>query len=66
LRRSLSRYGGYGHVGRWLVEKFDHEDDRYAVESDGKLVVHRHDGTVKTYTKGSFSTVDGKPMEIGF
>jgi integrase len=27
-----------------MVEKFDHEDDRYAVESDGKLVVHRHDG----------------------
>jgi hypothetical protein len=44
------------------VETFGHEDDQYHLYDDGKLEVHRHDGTVKVFMPGSFSTVDGKRM----
>jgi hypothetical protein len=45
------------------VESFDGEDDRYYLYADGRLEVHRADGTVKTFMQGSFATVDGKRLE---
>lgn len=46
------------------VETFAHKDDEYHLYNDGKLEVYRHDGTVKAYTAGSFSTVDGNQRSI--
>lgn len=38
---------------------------RHADHSGGKLEVHGADRTVKVYSKGSWATVDGKPLEPG-
>jgi hypothetical protein len=48
-----------------MVDVSDHEDDQYWERTDGKLEVHRADGTVKTYAEDSWSTVDGKRMLPG-
>jgi hypothetical protein len=43
-----------------IVETFPHDDDEFAERSDGKLEVHRADGTVKIYAADEWATVDGK------
>lgn len=42
------------------VESFDGADDEFSERKDGKLEVHRADGTTKVYAAGLWSTVDGK------
>lgn len=46
-----------------IVEPFNGEDDAYVERKDGKLEVHRADGTVKVYTADMWLTVDGKRKE---
>lgn len=42
------------------VESFDGEDDEFKERKDGKLEVHKSDGTVKVYAENIWSTVEGK------
>ena len=48
-----------------IVETFDGEDDAYSERDDGKLEVHRADGTVKAYAADSWASVDGKRKITG-
>lgn len=49
-------------------ENFEAEDDTFSERKDGKLEIHRADGTSKVFRENSWSTVDGKktPVSIGF
>ena len=38
----------------------------YADQSDGRLVIHIHDKTFKTYPKGVWRAVEGHQVKIGF
>ena len=42
------------------IEKFDAAGDEFHERPDGKLEIHREDGTVKVFSADLWSTVDGK------
>ncbi|MGP4058495.1 hypothetical protein ACTWP6_27345 [Mycobacterium sp. 4D054] len=41
-------------------ESFDGAGDEFFERKDGKLAIHREDGTVKVFTADTWTSVDGK------
>ncbi|PJE07561.1 MAG: hypothetical protein CK429_24705 [Mycobacterium sp.] len=42
------------------VETFDAEGDEFSERQDGKLEIHRADGTTKIFKENTWLSVDGK------
>ena len=42
------------------VETFDAADDQFSERKDGKLEIHRADGTTKVFRENTWLSVDGK------
>jgi hypothetical protein len=45
-------------------ENFEAEDDMFSERRDGKLEIHRADGTSKVFRENSWETVEGKKKPI--
>jgi hypothetical protein len=46
------------------VENFEGDDDMFSERKDGKLEIHRGDGTTKVFQEHMWTTVDGKKKPV--
>ena len=54
------------HSMELTVDSFNGAKDEYYERSDGKLEVHKEDGTIKTYQADAWSTVEGNRQPPDF